>query len=414
MKFRPIFLALCLGNPFSPATSEELDSERVKRSNRYINHAAQMQKVGDYKGALQGYTEAIRINPENTRAYVSRGRAKAEKKNYDGAIIDYTEALEIDPKYDPALYERSRSRASKEDWEGALSDVSDAIKLNPHAGSYLAHRGDIRTKRHLFEEAVEDFELLADMERQSPVALVLSARAKYHTGDLAGAWETLDRAIRQSPPSALLTLRARLKILKGRRRSALADLSRAIRIDPLNPGPLLVRGLLYYCEDDLERAHEDIVAALPKLIDDPTKDYANLWVWLIDSRLGDRIGASTSLRTHREKRPREKEGDWYDIIVLYLLEEISESELFKAAIDSDPVREAEQLCEAYFYTAQVRLINHDLAGAFTGLTDCLKTGVRTFYEYQAATLQLNWLGAGEEPQKTEPVIITPDTNKPAG
>ena len=395
MKLRYLFLTLCLGHTLYPATTEEPDPERIRRSDRYIDHASQMQEVGDYEGALQGYSEAIRINPKNTRAYVSRGRAKAERENHDGAIIDYSEALEIDPDYDPAYYERSRSRASKEDWEGALSDISEAIELKPNEGSYLELRGDVRTQRHLYTEAAEDFERLSNVEKQSPIALLKSAQAKLHAGDVEGAWETLNRAFKNRLPSEALTLRARLKVLKGLRRGALADYSRAIRTNPLNPAPLLGRGLLYYTEDDLTRARKDIVAALPKLTSEETRDYANLWLWLIDTRSGDRIGASANLRTHRENRPPINEGDWYDAIVLYLLDELSESELFEAAIDSDPVRETEQSCEASFYAAQMRLIEHDLARAVVALNDCLKTGVRTFFEYQAATLQLQWLEGGE-------------------
>ena len=395
MKLRYLFLAICLGHTLFPASTEEPDPERIRRSDRYIDHASQMQKVGDYEGALQGYSEAIRINPKNTRAYVSRGRAKAERENYDGAIIDYSEALEIDPEYDPAYYERSRSRASKEDWEGALSDISEAIELNPNKGRYLEHRGDVRTKRHLFTEAADDFERLSNVEKQSPIALLKSAQAKLNAGNVEGAWETLSRAFKHKLPSGALTLRARLKVLKGLRRGALADYSRAIRIDPLDPSPLLGRGLLYYAEDNLTRARIDIDAALPKLANEETRDYANLWLWLIDTRSGDKIGASSNLRAHRDSRPPIKEGDWYDNIVLYLLDELSESELFDAVIDSDPVRETEQLCEAHFYVAQRRLIDHDLAHAVTILNDCLETGVRTFFEYQAATLQLQWLEGGE-------------------
>ncbi len=53
-------------------------------------------RQGDYQGAIDAWTQALRINPRNTHAYYDRGRAKAALGDYRGAIEDfdyYTESV---------------------------------------------------------------------------------------------------------------------------------------------------------------------------------------------------------------------------------------------------------------------------------------------------------------------------------
>ena len=61
--------------------------EKVERSNRYVERGEELQKVGDHRGALMDYDEAIRIYPENVGAYVARGRLKVENENVEGGHL---------------------------------------------------------------------------------------------------------------------------------------------------------------------------------------------------------------------------------------------------------------------------------------------------------------------------------------
>ena len=47
---------------------------------------------------IRDLSEAIRLNPEDTAGYLSRGLAYFEKGKYDLAIADYTEAIRLDPE----------------------------------------------------------------------------------------------------------------------------------------------------------------------------------------------------------------------------------------------------------------------------------------------------------------------------
>ena len=54
---------------------------------------------GEYRQAIEDYTEAIRLSPNLVDAYNSRGDAYREEKEYDRAIGDYTEGDPPRPQF---------------------------------------------------------------------------------------------------------------------------------------------------------------------------------------------------------------------------------------------------------------------------------------------------------------------------
>ena len=53
---------------------------------------------GDCEKAIADYTEAIRLDPKDAKAYYNRGVAYGEKGERDKAIADFTEAIRLNPK----------------------------------------------------------------------------------------------------------------------------------------------------------------------------------------------------------------------------------------------------------------------------------------------------------------------------
>ncbi|MEK7483222.1 MAG: protein kinase, partial [Planctomycetota bacterium] len=77
---------------------------------------------GDFKGAINDFSETIRLNPQDAEAYNSRGLAKQEKKDLEGAINDYNEAIRLNPQFAEAYYNRGLAKQEKKDLEGAIND----------------------------------------------------------------------------------------------------------------------------------------------------------------------------------------------------------------------------------------------------------------------------------------------------
>ena len=53
---------------------------------------------GDFQLAIEDYSKAIDISPNNEEFYFWRGRSKYNLNDYENAIIDFDKAIELNPK----------------------------------------------------------------------------------------------------------------------------------------------------------------------------------------------------------------------------------------------------------------------------------------------------------------------------
>ena len=118
---------------------EELDEDEA---SRYFKIAAEKYNLGDCHDSIINYTKAIRLNPNDSRAYNNRGVAKYILEDKNGAITDYTEAIQINPK--DGIYYRNRGIAKSDlgDKIGAISDFTEAIRINPNDACSYQYRGN--------------------------------------------------------------------------------------------------------------------------------------------------------------------------------------------------------------------------------------------------------------------------------
>jgi tetratricopeptide (TPR) repeat protein len=72
-------------------------------ADAYFKRGLARYKLGDNHGSIQDFTQAIRIDPEFSRAYKGRGNSHYKLGNYRQAARDYTQAIRIHPG-DASLY----------------------------------------------------------------------------------------------------------------------------------------------------------------------------------------------------------------------------------------------------------------------------------------------------------------------
>lgn len=117
----------------SDNTSPNGNTEKMKEdSQQYFKRAKAKMLKGDYKGAIQDYSEAIRIDPKNALAYVNRGSTYNCLKDDKSSLADYEKAIEIDPKLAIAYYNRGNQMRRLKKFQEALADYAKAISLKEH------------------------------------------------------------------------------------------------------------------------------------------------------------------------------------------------------------------------------------------------------------------------------------------
>lgn len=98
----------------------------------YNNRGFAYLKQREYDRAIQAFTEALRLNPHDTLAYVSylsRGLAYRLKGEHDRAVRDLDQALRLDPHDADTYLGRGLAYARQGEYARARSDYNQALAL---------------------------------------------------------------------------------------------------------------------------------------------------------------------------------------------------------------------------------------------------------------------------------------------
>lgn len=93
------------------------------------NAGAAANSRGDYKSAIEYFTQAIEINPGFSEAYAGRGTAYSRGGQENSACSDFDKAIELDPNNGLAYYHRALTKFQMGDKRRAISDVNKAKEL---------------------------------------------------------------------------------------------------------------------------------------------------------------------------------------------------------------------------------------------------------------------------------------------
>ncbi|MCS6814880.1 MAG: tetratricopeptide repeat protein, partial [Cyanobacteria bacterium] len=78
---------------------------------------------------------ALRQRPDYALAYYNRGNAKDSLGDKRGAIADYDQAIRLQPDYANAYYNRGLTKADIGDRRGAIADLRVAARFYQQQGN---------------------------------------------------------------------------------------------------------------------------------------------------------------------------------------------------------------------------------------------------------------------------------------
>ncbi len=202
------------------------DLSEAERCMLHSNRGLNRERSGDWDGAMEDYTTAIDLQPENPVPRVGRANILNNLGDLESAIENYDAALLLDPDDGVAYLCRGICNGRLGRWEQARSDFDAAIR-NSCIEAYT-NRGAANLNLGRLEAAISDFSRAMDLNPLDPVACV----------NRAFAWEIL-----------------------GRPENAMRDLEAAIQLDPEYPVARLNRGMNRLKAGDAENALEDLEIA---------------------------------------------------------------------------------------------------------------------------------------------------------
>jgi tetratricopeptide (TPR) repeat protein len=111
-----------------------------------------------YNRALEDATAAIKLAPALVSVYLNRGTIYDEMGDHDRAIADYNQAVRLDPDNAAAYNNRGLAYADKNDYDRAIADYNQALRLDPDYSFAYNNRGVAYENKRDYKRARADYE----------------------------------------------------------------------------------------------------------------------------------------------------------------------------------------------------------------------------------------------------------------
>jgi len=210
----------------------------------------------DYDKAIEAFSEAIMLDPNNTLAYRGRGDACRMKRQFDRAINDCNEAIRLDPNYARAFCTRGAAYCGKGQYDQAISDCNEAIRLDPNNARAYAFRGDAYQGKGQYDQ-ISDFSEAIRLDPNYAWAYTKRAEIYKLKGQIDKAISDYNEAIGLNPSAQAYGGRGEAYMMKGQFDQAISDLSEAIRLNPNDFVSYMSRGLTYRDKGQNDKAIMD-------------------------------------------------------------------------------------------------------------------------------------------------------------
>ncbi len=156
-----------------------------KFSDAYSLRAEAKRGLDDNIGALEDFSTAIKLNPNNEQDYynlanIYAGIAGEEEK----AIMNYTKAIDLKPDYDLAIGNRGMCKYKLGRKLEAIKDLDKAIEINPKSYINYNNRGFVQSELANYDAAISDHQKAISLNAEYAPAYYNCGLAKAHLNDM--------------------------------------------------------------------------------------------------------------------------------------------------------------------------------------------------------------------------------------
>jgi tetratricopeptide (TPR) repeat protein len=205
-----------------------------RRAIQLNRTAIRLADRGDLAGAIERYTEAIRLSPQLERVHHNRARAYARAGRFDDALAD----LDCETRLQPAAWEarflRGQIRSKRGEYAAALAELDEVLRLAPELlATVRVREANVRLETGEYDRAIEATTEALNLGANPLVALCTRSVAYLRQENLPRALADCEEAVRLVPDEALpYNNRGAVLNKLGRYGPGLADLRTALRLEP--------------------------------------------------------------------------------------------------------------------------------------------------------------------------------------
>jgi tetratricopeptide (TPR) repeat protein len=136
-------------------------------AKRFSEAGRERADQGDFRGALEAFDEAIRLDPNDALTWVRRGYVKNNLGDHRGALADCEEAIRLDPTHGLKWMNRGISKSNLGHYQAAIADHDEAIRLDPGLAYAWVSRGISKSHLGDVEGTIADFQSALDLEPEA-------------------------------------------------------------------------------------------------------------------------------------------------------------------------------------------------------------------------------------------------------
>ena len=149
---------------------------------------------------ISGCTKLIESGHVSWVAFYNRGKAYSEIGDYDRAIQDYSQAIQLAPDDAEAFNGRCFARAvADKALETALSDCNESLRIKPNDADTLDSRGFVYFRMSQYDKAIADYDTALNKNPRLAESLYVRGIAKHRKGDPTGGDADIAAALTQDP-----------------------------------------------------------------------------------------------------------------------------------------------------------------------------------------------------------------------
>ncbi|XOV93163.1 MAG: tetratricopeptide repeat protein [Bacteroidota bacterium] len=111
----------------------------------------------DYVGAIEDFTKASEIAPQNEEIYYLRGVCKSNINEKAAAMVDYNRALKLNPNYAEVYYEKAYIYLQDQNPVEAIKALDKVLELQPNMAAAYVSRGTAKCMMEDIDGANKDW-----------------------------------------------------------------------------------------------------------------------------------------------------------------------------------------------------------------------------------------------------------------
>lgn len=247
---------------------------------------------------IDRYDQQIRANPEDITAYFGRANRNYELRRYQAAIADYGEVIRLEPNHVIAHFNRGVTKYRTGDFDGAIADYGVAVDHAPDwlpIASFYNNWAIAYSNAFYSDTALSLLDKAIELDPNYAMAYHNRAVLQHKWINYSKAIADYSKAIKLNPffvNAYLYRGRAFYEdqgtdghvaifldpsLNSGNYGKAIADFTAAIELDPQNSQAYFQRGIVHYRLKKYDQAITDFEQAIA-LDDDFIDAYNNLGV----------------------------------------------------------------------------------------------------------------------------------------